>query len=697
MSQIDSEILGIESSGGIFNIVEMLTSNWNNFQNNLLRRCKVANENDPGHGVMGSALGLNASNTAAALQMVDGDNLFKSIDNSDLGNRAESDHLVGGQESFADQLGSIELDNGGPVPFDFEVKPEKSHEMLLLGRLFDQDRKLVDDYLLGDDLSNSLDDLALEIFGQTEALIDRGKNCGLKTMSAFRELIASQHPKALVSPALVHSLLPPKDQIVKFSHKYVLTFAVYVNGSLLIPLQRFDVVSSGLVESLLSSISCTTHNLLKASVHPIDSFDVRDLSDNFLDKTDSSTDGLMTCTHGWSSLHDGTLLIGNTVYARQSLQIDRANSRSADGFPSKSSDFQTSESIEDKKFAKILSILETGNQKNQNGGDGHADLEKAFEIVQDRTEGESFFSSNPDFAASMHAQQLDDYSTDSKSFESINKISGSSDQSNLNTTFSDKTIKILNNSLTWEEAISPNDLKPGLTMSFVHCGGYCEHLLVVEKIRTPHEHDWPLFQRPPFFFTEIVDSNVNKAVDSSSKDSKSVESIFRKEKDSLLDDTVTAEDQENDGLKSVDLSDRGSSYLGEYKESGLEIDDPTDPNHTQSANVNKLNSGTSSSASSKPLIHPKMTKSPQTGEIKSPGPLLGICELSTVYCRVRRCRICNGSHARWVTIGDRLAPESPCLMCGACFDALHRRIDGSLHYTDFEIFPYVGDPRLGEN
>lgn len=56
--------------------------------------------------------------------------------------------------------------------------------------------------------------------------------------------------------------------------------------------------------------------------------------------------------------------------------------------------------------------------------------------------------------------------------------------------------------------------------------------------------------------------------------------------------------------------------------------------------------------------------------------------------RHRKCSICCIYQARKVTVGDKLAPESPCFFCENCYYLLHYSNDGSLLYNDFEVHDY---------
>lgn len=56
--------------------------------------------------------------------------------------------------------------------------------------------------------------------------------------------------------------------------------------------------------------------------------------------------------------------------------------------------------------------------------------------------------------------------------------------------------------------------------------------------------------------------------------------------------------------------------------------------------------------------------------------------------RRKKCRVCDIYPARWVTRGDRMGPENPCFYCDQCYKPLHYKVDGTLQYTDFQVFPY---------
>lgn len=62
--------------------------------------------------------------------------------------------------------------------------------------------------------------------------------------------------------------------------------------------------------------------------------------------------------------------------------------------------------------------------------------------------------------------------------------------------------------------------------------------------------------------------------------------------------------------------------------------------------------------------------------------------LQTFQNKIRRkkCRVCDIYPAKYVTLGDNLAPENPCFYCEQCFSHLHVNQHDGLH--DFETFPY---------
>ncbi|KAL3696548.1 hypothetical protein R1sor_010624 [Riccia sorocarpa] len=56
--------------------------------------------------------------------------------------------------------------------------------------------------------------------------------------------------------------------------------------------------------------------------------------------------------------------------------------------------------------------------------------------------------------------------------------------------------------------------------------------------------------------------------------------------------------------------------------------------------------------------------------------------------RHRKCSICCIYQAKKVTVGDKLAPESPCFFCENCYYLLHYSSDGTLLYNDFQVHDY---------
>lgn len=59
--------------------------------------------------------------------------------------------------------------------------------------------------------------------------------------------------------------------------------------------------------------------------------------------------------------------------------------------------------------------------------------------------------------------------------------------------------------------------------------------------------------------------------------------------------------------------------------------------------------------------------------------------------RMRTCQICEQFSAKYVARNDRLAPENPCYYCGKCFVSLHYSPEGVLAYSDFKLYPYLGE------
>jgi len=50
--------------------------------------------------------------------------------------------------------------------------------------------------------------------------------------------------------------------------------------------------------------------------------------------------------------------------------------------------------------------------------------------------------------------------------------------------------------------------------------------------------------------------------------------------------------------------------------------------------------------------------------------------------------VCSTFTAKYVTHGDKYAPENPCFYCEDCYKVLHYSKDGKLEYDDFRVFPY---------
>lgn len=64
--------------------------------------------------------------------------------------------------------------------------------------------------------------------------------------------------------------------------------------------------------------------------------------------------------------------------------------------------------------------------------------------------------------------------------------------------------------------------------------------------------------------------------------------------------------------------------------------------------------------------------------------------LQTFQAKIRRrkCRICDIYPAKFVTFGDKLAPENPCFFCDKCYQPLHYSADNMLLYQGYEVYPY---------
>lgn len=68
-----------------------------------------------------------------------------------------------------------------------------------------------------------------------------------------------------------------------------------------------------------------------------------------------------------------------------------------------------------------------------------------------------------------------------------------------------------------------------------------------------------------------------------------------------------------------------------------------------------------------------------------------IREIFRLRRRRRKCRICENNRAAWLTVNDRLAPESPCAFCDSCYQSLHYGADGQLLYSNYKVYPYYYD------
>lgn len=62
-----------------------------------------------------------------------------------------------------------------------------------------------------------------------------------------------------------------------------------------------------------------------------------------------------------------------------------------------------------------------------------------------------------------------------------------------------------------------------------------------------------------------------------------------------------------------------------------------------------------------------------------------LCFASDGFCSVP---------AKWLTYRDKLATASPFPWCQGCYELAHHRLDGSLLYSDFQVFPV--QPRIRE-
>jgi snRNA-activating protein complex subunit 3 len=64
--------------------------------------------------------------------------------------------------------------------------------------------------------------------------------------------------------------------------------------------------------------------------------------------------------------------------------------------------------------------------------------------------------------------------------------------------------------------------------------------------------------------------------------------------------------------------------------------------------------------------------------------------LHVFQCKIRRkkCKICEIYPAKYITFGDKLAPEDPYYYCEKCYDLFHYDKDGKILYSDFRVYPY---------
>lgn len=46
---------------------------------------------------------------------------------------------------------------------------------------------------------------------------------------------------------------------------------------------------------------------------------------------------------------------------------------------------------------------------------------------------------------------------------------------------------------------------------------------------------------------------------------------------------------------------------------------------------------------------------------------------------------------RFMTFGDQLTPENPCMFCEHCYQQAHYDQYGKLIYDNFKVFPYFHD------
>ena len=66
-------------------------------------------------------------------------------------------------------------------------------------------------------------------------------------------------------------------------------------------------------------------------------------------------------------------------------------------------------------------------------------------------------------------------------------------------------------------------------------------------------------------------------------------------------------------------------------------------------------------------------------------------EIQRLSFRRRKCALCDLMRARWLAVGDPLAPESPCAFCSGCLEALHgdpERPKELLLPQETSIYPY---------
>jgi snRNA-activating protein complex subunit 3 len=56
--------------------------------------------------------------------------------------------------------------------------------------------------------------------------------------------------------------------------------------------------------------------------------------------------------------------------------------------------------------------------------------------------------------------------------------------------------------------------------------------------------------------------------------------------------------------------------------------------------------------------------------------------------RRKKCKICDIYPAKYITFGDKLAPENPYYYCEYCYDLFHYDKEGKILYTDYSVYPY---------